>query len=309
MRSSPALVAALLVARSAGAAEDTRFGEIGHPGPDPGELTTPAPTVGVSASRVGHVTYSGLRVDVPTSPRLSLVPSAALLHIEPYAAGDPTVIVPYVGGGVAVRPARGWTAEASLLYGPLTHGIESQSALASVQHDFGVDEPTPRASVQVAFSWNRFRWASGDGPAGDTLTQLFLQAEASLRATDRLQISPRGMVFFYDHALSGAVGPRLGSISVLAQVGVYAPRWMGGGRVGYRVGRVLPFVDAQRIRYAEGVGDGTQLAGGLKVFLGESSSLMALGGVLWNQVHGPLVPTSVDLRRVPVIGAEVEIGF
>lgn len=316
-RPSTALVALAIVACAgatrAATPDDTRFGEIGHPGPDPGEAETPPPTAGVAVNRVGHVTYTGARVDVPTSARFSVIPQAAFLHIAPYASGDPTVFVPYVGGGAGFRPAQGWNTEASVLYGPMAHGIESWSAIVSVAREFGGDwahDVAPPITVQLAGAWNRFRWASGEGPAGETITQFFLQAEALWRATPRLHVMPRGMAFFYDKSLTGAVGPRLGTISVLAQVGVYAPQWMGGGRVGYLIGqRVFPFVDVQRIRYASEVGNGTQLAGGLKVLLGKQSSVMALGGVLWNQVSGPLVPTSVDLSRVPVIGAEAEIAF
>ena len=104
--------------------------------------------------------------------------------------------------------------------------------------------------------------------------------------------------------------PALGSVSVLAQIGTYAPRWMAGGRVGYRIGeRVFPFVDGHHIGYAQGIGSGNQIAGGLKVRLGQQSSVMAMGGVLFNQVSGPLVASAHDLSRVPVIGTEIEVGF
>lgn len=293
--------------------DDTRFGEIGRPGPDPGDAEKPPVTTGIAANRVGHVTYAGARVDVPTSARFSLIPQTALLHISPYAAGDPTVIVPYVGGGIGWRPAAGWSTELSGLYGPMTHGIESWSAIAAVGKELGGDwsrDIPPPVAIQVAVAWNRFRWASGEGPAGATITQWFGQAELLWRATRRLQIIPRGMVFAYDKSLRGAVGPRLGTVSVMSQVGVYAPQAMVGGRIGYLIGaRVFPFVDAQRIRYAADIGNGTQIAGGLKVTLGRQSSVMAMGGVLINDVGGPLVPAAYDLRRVPVVGTEIELAF
>lgn len=309
----PLLLVAALAQPSGRVTDDTRFGEIGRPGPDPNAPATPPPTVGLATNRVGHVTYGGLRVDVPSSAYVSLIPQAALLHIAPYAPSDPTVIVPYLGGGLGVRPAHGWSAEASILYGPRTHGIESVSAIAAVARELGADwahDVPPPLALQLAGGWNRFRWASGEGPAGPTLSQLFVQAEALFRATPRFHVAPRAMAFVYDRPLSSAVGPRLGTISVLAQVGVYAPRLMGGGRVGYLVGgRVFPFVDAQRIRYAEDVGNGTQVAFGLKLLLGRQSSVTALGGALWNDVHGPLVPTTVNLARVPVFGVELELAL
>ena len=300
-------------APSAGGIDDTRFGEIGKPGPDPGDADMPRVTAGVAANRVGQVTYAGARVDVPVSKRWSLIPQAALLHIAPYASGDPTVLVPYIGGGVGHRPAPGWSLELSAMYGPNAHSIESWTAIGGVSKEFGGDWATdvaPPVTAQLSASWNRFRWANEQGPAGATLTQYFAQLEVLFRATRRLHITPRAMYFVYDQSLEGATGPRLGSISVLAQVGVYAPRYMVAGRVGYLIGqRVFPFVDAQRIGYAQGVGDGTQIAGGLKVTLGKQSSIMAMGGMLFNHVGGPLVPTTHDLSRVPVIGTEVEVAF
>ncbi len=293
--------------------DDTRFGQIGHAGPDPSDVEKPPVSAGVAATYVGHVTYAGARVDAPLSSRWSIIPQAALLHIRPYKAGDPTVLVPYLGAGIGHRPAPSWSIEVSGLYGPMSHGIESWTAIAGVSKEFGGDwsqDIAPPVAVQVAGSWNRFRWASGNGPAGDTITQYFGQLEVLWRATRRLQVVPRGMYFIYDKGLGGAVGPRLGSISVLSQVGTYAPRFMFGGRVGYLIGeRVFPFADAQYIGYAAGIGHGTQVAGGLKVKLAQQASVMAMGGVLFNQVGGPLVPAAYDLSRVPVIGTEIELGF
>lgn len=296
-----------------GRIDDTRFGEIGKPGPDPGDDEKPPVTAGVSGNRVGQVTYIGARVDAPVSKRWSIIPQAALLHIAPYASGDPTVIVPYIGAGVGHRPAPGWSLELSGMYGPRTYGIESWMGIAAVGREFGGDwanDIAPPVSAQLAVSWNRFRWANGEGPAGPTITQYFAQLEVLFRATRSFHVTPRAMVFAYDKSLEGATGPRLGTVSVLSQVGVYAPRYMVAGRMGYWIGnRVFPFVDAQRIGYAAGIGDGTQIAGGLKVALGKQSSLMAMGGVLFNRVSGPLVNADYDLSRVPVIGTEAEIAF
>lgn len=293
--------------------DDTRFGEIGKPGPDPNEAATPPVSAGVAANRIGHVTYAGARVDAPLSRRWSVIPQTALLHITPYRTGDPTVFVPYIGGGVGYRPAPGWSTELSGLYGPMAHGIESWTAIAGISKELGGDwskDIPPPVAVQLAASWNRFRWENGNGPAGSTITQYFLQAEVLFRATRKLHISPRGMVFTYDKSLETATGPRLGTVSVLSQVGTYAPRYMVGGRIGHFIGqRVFPFVDASHIGYAADIGSGTQLTGGLKVTLGKQSSVMAMGGMLWNRVGGPLVPSAYDLGRVPVFGTEIELGF
>jgi hypothetical protein len=311
-----ACVLATLFATSTAAAagiDDTRFGEIGKPGPDPGDGETPPVTAGVAGNRIGKVSYIGARVDAPVSKRWSIIPQAAMLHISPYASGDPTVFIPYIGGGVGHRPAQGWSLELSGLYGPMAHGIESWTAIGAVGHDFGGDwsnDVPPPVSAQLSASWNRFRWANGEGPAGSTITQYFAQLEVLFRVTRRFQVTPRGMVFVYDKGLEGATGPRLGTISVLSQVGVYAPRYMFGGRVGYLIGdRVFPFVDTQRIGYAAGVGTGTQIAGGVKVNLGKQSSVMAMGGMLFNNVGGPLVNKDYDLSRVPVVGTEIEVAF
>lgn len=293
--------------------DDTRFGEIGRPGPDPGEGETPRPAAGVAANRIGHVTYAGARVDVPFGKRWSVIPQAAMLHVQPYAAGDPNVFVPYVGGGLGFRPAAGWSTEISALYGPSAHGIESISAIAGVAKEFGADwenDVPPPVVLELAGAYNHFRWDSGNGPAGPTITQWFVQAQALFRATRRFHLIPRAMGFVYSDPLNGAVGPRLGSITVLSQVGTYAPKYLLGGRIGYLIGtRVFPFVDGQQIEYAEGIGAGTQVAGGVKVTLGRTSSIMAMGGVLWNRVGGPLVPAAYDLSRVPVVGTEIELGF
>lgn len=298
---------------SSSSIDDTRFGEIGKPGPDPGETEKPPVAAGVAANRIGHVTYAGARVDVPLSRRVSVIPQTALLHISPYAPGDPTVFVPYVGGGVGYRPAQSWSMELSALYGPMSYGIESWTAIAGVSKEFGGDwanDIAPPVAVQLAGSWNRFRWANGEGPAGATITQYFGQLEVLWRATRKLHVTPRAMYFVYDKSLEGATGPRLGTVSVLSQIGVYAPRYMAGGRVGHFIGqRVFPFVDGQHIGYAQGIGTGNQIAGGLKLLLGRQSSIMAMGGVLFNRVGGPLVSPARDLSTVPVIGTEVELAF
>lgn len=292
---------------------DTRFGQIGHPGPDPDEGDTPPVSVGVAANRIGKVTYAGARTDVPVSRRWSVIPQVALLHVEPFTPTARAVFVPYLGGGIGFRPAVGWSTEISALYGPMTQGIESVSAIAGVSKEIGADwanDVPPPVTLEFAVAYNRFRWENGQGPAGPTITQWFAQIQSMIRATRRLHVIPRAMGFVYDQSLEGATGPRVGSISVLSQVGTYAPRFALGGRVGYLIGeRWFPFVDGMQIEYAAGVGRGTQVAGGLRFAFARQASVMAMGGVLWNDVGGPLVPTDYDLSRVPVIGTEFELGF
>jgi hypothetical protein len=292
---------------------DTRFGEIGKAEGDPTDEKPPV-TAGVSSSRVGRVSYTGTRVDTPLSKKWSLIPQAALLYIAPYRAGDPSIVVPYIGGGVGYRPAPTWSTELSAMYGPRAHGLESVSGTVAVGKELGGDwsrDLAPPVTLEFALGGARFLWENGNGPAGPRIFQAWLQSSALVRLTSRLHAIPRGTYYVYDHSLSGATGDRLGSISVLAQVGSYAPRALAGGRIGYWLGteRVFPFVDAQEIVYAEGVGTGTQLAGGVRVNVTRSAHLMAMGGLLHNRVSGPLVSPDYDLTNVPVVAGELEIGF
>jgi hypothetical protein len=317
---APAIVLLSLSASSSAHAEtsasitdDTRFGEIGKASEDPNSETPPV-SAGIGGSRVGRVTYVGTRVDVPISKKWSLIPQAAMLHIAPYRVGDPTVFVPYIGGGVGFRPAPTWSTELSAMYGPRAHGLESVTGMFGVSKEIGGDwsrDIAPPVSLELAVGLSRFLWENGNGPAGPRIVQGWLQGQALLRATSRFHVIPRASYFVYDHALDGAVGDRLGSISVLAQVGSYAPRALVGGRVGYWLGseRVFPFVDAQEIFYAQDVGTGTQIAGGARVNVGRNAHVMAMGGLLHNKVRGPLISPDYDLTNVPVVAAEIEVGF
>ncbi|MGZ3475354.1 MAG: hypothetical protein ACXWUG_14505 [Polyangiales bacterium] len=237
-----------------------------------------------------------------------------MLHISPYRVGDPTVFVPYIGGGVGYRPAPSWSTELSAMYGPSAHNIESVTANFAVSKEFGADwsrDVAPPVTVELSANTARFLWENALGPAGPTIWQGWISGQALFRGGPRFQIVPRASYFIYDKSLHGAVGPALGSISVLAQVGSYAPRAVGGGRIGYWLGneRVFPFVDAMEISYAAGVGSATQVAGGVRVNIGKSAHVMAMGGVLHNSVSGPLISPDYDLRNVPVIAAEVEASF
>jgi hypothetical protein len=298
-------------------ADDTRFGEIGKGEADVvdgSDNETPPVSAGIGGSRTGRVTYLGTRVDVPLSKKWSIIPQAALLHIAPYRVGDPSVLVPYIGGGIGYRPAPTWSMELSAMYGPPAHDLESVTGMFGVSKEIGGDwskDIAPPVSLEVAAGLSRFLWQNGNGPAGSTILQGWLQAQALLRATSRFHLIPRGSYFVYDKSLDGATGVRLGSISVLAQVGSYAPRGVVGGRVGYWLGneRVFPFIDGQEIFYAAGVGTGTQIGGGLRVNITRSAHVMAMGGLLHNNVSGPLISPDYDLTNVPVVAGEIEMTF
>jgi hypothetical protein len=291
--------------------EDTRFGTIGRGAADASEAL-PGPAFGAGSTQLGHVTYASVRADVPVMRRLSLIPQAALLRVAPYRATDPATINTYVGGGVVVRPADGWAVEATTTVGPRANQISSVGfalgASAELGADWAHDRPPPLA-IDLSFAGTRFDWANGLGPAGADVLQMYALAQATLRLGARVTLQPRGMLFVYDKALDDARGDRLGTVSTLARVGSYAPRWMAGGRVGYLLARWLtPFVDAEEIGYAAGIGHGTKLAGGVRVRAG-AATVTAYGGAILNRVGGPLVPTEFDLRTVPLVGLEAELAL
>lgn len=291
--------------------EDTRFGTVGQAAPDANE-SLPGPAFGVGSTQLGHVTYASIRADVPVSRGLSLIPQAALLRVAPYRAADPATINTYAGGGVVVRPAAGWAVEATTMFGPRANQISSLGFALGASREFGADwahDRPPPFTLDVSLAGTRFDWANGLGPAGADLLQLYALAQATVRVGSRLTLQPRAMYFVYDKPLDDARGERLGTVSTLARVGSYAPRWMAGGRIGYLLGRWLtPFVDAEEIGYAAGIGDGTKLAGGVRVRAGPTT-ITAYGGAILNRVGGPLVPTEFDLRTVPLVGLEAELSL
>jgi hypothetical protein len=291
--------------------EDTRFGTVGRGAPEANE-TLPAPAFGVGSTQLGHVTYASVRADVPVARTLSLIPQAALLRVAPYRATDPATINTYAGGGVVVRPASGWAIEATSMIGPRANQISSVGFALGASADFGADwahDRAPPLSLDMSMAGTRFDWANGLGPAGANVMQLYALAQATARLGSRLTLQPRGMYFLYDKPLDDARGERLGTVSTLARVGSYAPRWMAGGRVGYQIASWLtPFAEAEEIGYAAGIGHGTKVAGGVRVHAGPTT-ITALGGAILNRVGGPLVPTEFDLRTVPLVGLEAELAL
>lgn len=296
---------------SPGTPDDTRFSAIGRSAA--AEAGGLRPAIGASATQVGHVTWAGLRADVPVHPRWSIIPQAALLRVSPYRPDDPVTVNTYVGGGVGLRPARGVSLEVSALYGPRANQLSSLGfalvtslELLRARDDEG-DLP-PRVALEIALAGTRFDWANGLGPAGSSLTQAYAQAQLPIRLGRRVVLTPRGMYFLYDRTLDEARGERLGSVSTLARIGSYAPRWMAGGRLGYAITRWLtPFVEAESIGYAAGIGHATKLDAGVRATLGARGAIAAYGGAIVNRVGGPLVPADFDLRTVPLVGLELEL--
>jgi hypothetical protein len=291
--------------------DDTRFGTIGKPSLETAK--TPPPGVGIGATQLGHVTYAGLRVDVPFAPSWSIIPQAALLRVSPYRPEDPVTVNTYVGGGIGVRPAEGWSIEGSAIVGPRANEVASLGFALASSTEIGADwknDVPPPVTIEGALSGTRFNWANGLGPAGSDVTQYYLQLQARIRAGSHLVLVPKVMYFIYDKSLDSAQGAALGTVSTLARVGSYAPSWMGGLRMTWIASRVFaPFVEGEYIGYASSIGDGTKIDAGVRVALGRESAITAYGGVLVNHVGGPLVPPEFDLGTVPVFGLEAEVRF
>ena len=295
--------------------DDTRFGEIGHAEAESSGSESPRVAAGIGGTQVGHVTYAGARVDVPLSRRWSIIPQAAILRVQPFHDGDPVTTNVYVGAGVGWHPADTWTVEASGTYGPQAWGLSSVGGALSIAKEVGADwanDVGPWVVVEGSLSATRFAWQDGNGPAGPNVTQGYLEAQAAFAATHRFTITPKGMLFVYDHSLDQARGERLGTVSTLARIGTYAPQAMIGVRLGYLLGTWLtPFVEGQEIDYAASIGTAQRLVAGARAKLGRDAYATLLGGAILNHVGGPLVaPDEIDsLKTVPVVGAELEWAF
>jgi len=294
--------------------DDSRFGEIGHVGPEAKEAT-PSVAAGIGGTQVGHVTYAGARVDVPLSKKWSIIPQAAILRVQPLNDGDPVTVNSYLGAGLGYRPGEGWSMEASAVYGPRAWGLMSIGGAFSVSKEVGADWPNdtpPWVTIESSVAVTRFDWADGNGPAGQDIVQGYLEAQALFQAGRHFQITPKGMFFVYDHTLTNAQGERLGTVSTLARIGTYAPLAMVGLRLGYVIGGWLtPFVEGQQIAYAASIGDAQRIVGGARAKLGRDAALTAYGGAILNHVSGPLVPTDevAALQNVPIVGLEAEWAF
>ncbi|GAC1351882.1 MAG: hypothetical protein NVSMB1_09220 [Polyangiales bacterium] len=292
--------------------DDSRFGEIGKGAPDPGSESTPI-AAGISATNIGRVTYAGLRVDVPVYQSWSLVPQAALIRVGPFGTETKTAVNTYLGMGVATRFLPSWSFELDAIYGPQGNNIGSFGTEASVGKEVGADwehDVPPVMELEFVGSARRFYWANGLGPAGSNVVQFYLEAKAAVNLTRAFTATPKAMVFAYSKALDDAGGERLGSVGVLARVGSYAPGALFGLELAYAIGIVSPFVSADEISYAAGIGTGTELLGGVKLrLLGNHGRVLLGGGVLLNRASGPLVDPADNLRTVPVLTGEVEWSF
>jgi len=294
--------------------DDTRFGEIGHVGPE-GPSEGPRVAAGVGGTQVGHVTYEGARVDVPLSKQWSIIPQAAILRVQPLHDGDPVTVNGYVGGGIGWRPGPGWSIEASTMYGPRAWGLTSLGGALSVSKEIGADWPNdvaPWVTLEASTALTHFNWTDGNGPAGADILQGYVEAQAAFTPGRHWQITPKAMFFYYDKTLDHADGERLGTVSTLARIGTYAPLGMIGLRLGYVIaGWLTPFVEGQEIGYAASIGTAQRVTGGVRAKLGRGAALTAYGGAIVNHVSGPLVPgDEVDaLHTVPVVGLEAEWAF
>lgn len=294
--------------------DDSRFGEIGHVGPDE-EAASRSVAAGVGATQVGHVTYAGARVDVPLSRRWSIIPQAAILRVQPLRDTDPVTVDGYVGGGIGWHPSEGWSIEASTMYGPRSWGLQSIGGALSVSKEIGADWPhdvAPWMTLEASTALTHFNWADGNGPAGSDIVQGYVEAQALFQPGSHWQITPKGMFFFYDKTLSQAQGERLGTVSTLARIGTYAPLAMVGLRLGYMIGGwITPFVEGQQIAYAASIGDAQRVIGGARAKLGRDAALTAFGGAIINHASGPLVPVDEmeALKSVPLVGLEAEWAF
>jgi len=126
---------------------------------------------------------------------------------------------------------------------------------------------------------------------------------------DRLTLAPHLMLFRYDKSLDEGGEDRVGSVGVLARVGSYAPNALYGGELRYRALAALePFVEVARIRYAVGIGQGTEAV------LERASTSRARDvrhgvGVLVNEVSGPLIDPDDETHTLPILRGDIELAF
>lgn len=278
---------------------------------EPRELGDPL-EASVGMTELGVVTWVDGRVDVPVIPTVTLFPQVALLHIAPQARVSAEEWHPFVGGGASWGPDD-WHFELSGLYGPPADDIESLAGELEVERDIGGDDDDPSREptleLEGSATVKHVRWEDGRGPAGSDIVQGFVDLQPVWRPTQRLELRPRGMFFVYDKPLDQATGPRLGSISVLARVGTFAPLALGGLEVGYSFLRwVTPSVSFSEIVYAGQIGNATEALVGARVRIAKGWAGALAGGWLWNRVQGPLVPSDAPLS-LPVVRFEISATF
>jgi hypothetical protein len=283
---------------------------------DEDEETRPV-EASADAEQLGRVTWAGARVDIPVFGKFSLLPQAELLHVfSSSSPGDEDMWNPYVGAGLGFHPREDWTFELSALFGPTSFNVGSIAGTLAVTKEFGADwshDKPPGVELSAELAVTRYSFEDGTGPAGSDILQSYLSLEALLRVGSHVEITPKAMGFLYDKTLYAAqgspAGVRLDGIPVLARVGTFAPRALVGVRLGYAFAKwLIPFVEIDEIVYAAGIGDASEITGGVRFQLGEYSSMTAGGGALANRVSGPLVAPGTD-GTVPVALLGVELGF
>ena len=271
---------------------------------------TPGPAVSVDGEQLGRVTYAGARVDLSLSKALAFFPQAEILHVAPATDADQDLLRTYAGGGIILRPSDTWTFEAGATYSPIVQHLESIGGRVSASKELGAEgRENADVEIELALEVTRFRWDDGLGPAGPALVQSHAEAIVLVRATSRLELTPRAMYFLYDQALDHAVGDRLGSALVFANVGAFAPpRALVGLRVGYvTTAWLTPLLAADQIFYAYGSGDATELLAGAKLTLHKGFAITAAGGALLNRASGPIVPAEDADKTLPVAILQLDV--
>jgi hypothetical protein len=263
-------------------------------------------------TQLGVVTWLDGRVDVPIASGISVFPQGALLHVASQGQVSQEEWHPFAGAGIAWGPSDPWHIELGGLYAPPSDDIESESGELEIERDFdsdGGNKSEPGLELNGTLSVQHVRWEDGRGPTGRDIVQAYVEAEPVWRPTPRWVLSPHAMGFAYDHDLGLAAGNRIGSVSVLARVGTFAPLALAGATVGYAFLRWLtPKLSASEIVYAANVGDATEATVGARVRVSHGLTVSASGGWLWNRVSGPLVP-SYALRSLPVANVEIVATF
>ena len=288
-----------------GAEDDER--EPGGEEPDERDVEASA-----DVSQLGRVTYASARVDLPIGRYFSVIPEAALLRVGSYGPDDPTTWEPYVGAAIGFQPSDATAFELGALFGPSVQDTRSVEVELDASDAIGIheDDSPPTLDLEGALALRHVHWSDGLGPAGSDLLQAYAQLQAIVHPSARFELAPNVMYFVYDRPLDRAVGERIGSISVLAHVGSYAPRALLGSRVGYALTKVIaPWLEVDEILYAAGVGHGTEVLAGARIDVEHAFSASIGAGLLLNRVASPLVPEDDDERTVPVAVVELSHAF
>jgi hypothetical protein len=272
----------------------------------------PGPTVDADVEELGPVTWMDARADLSVSKSVGFFPQAALLRVGPLSEGDETAWRPYFGGGAIYRPSDDWSLELSAMYAPPSYNITSLGGIFGVEKEFGADwenDKPPVVELGVELALTHFAWENGLGPAGEDLFQWFVEVKPLIRLGAGFEVTPRGMYFVYDKALTTAAGDRLGSVMVLAEVGAFAPpRALGGARAAYHAtGWLAPFVEADEILYAYDSGDATELLAGASLKPATFLTFVLGGGALLNRNSGPLIPPEEANTSLPMVISEVTL--